>query len=169
MFSKMDDNFYRNLKKYRVVKGYTQQDIATEIGVSLRQVQRWEKDVIPDISTIQKLSDLIDYDLLTTFQDVNIVNEPMTALEKSIRKPKISTQVPSIPFLPVKTQGGYVKNYDQVQYMDTLEKYALPPGVDPRGAEWMYFEVDGDSMEGTFFKGDIIMASLVPMMDWEII
>ena len=53
-----------------------------------------------------------------------------------------------------------------MDYIESLEKDALPPGVNPAGAMWSYFEVDGDSMEPTFFAGDIILASMLPHEDW---
>lgn len=51
-------------------------------------------------------------------------------------------------------------------FLETLEKYALPPGIDYRGAAWRYFEIEGESMEPTFMSGDIILASMVPQLDW---
>ena len=71
-----------------------------------------------------------------------------------------------VPLVPVKARAGYVASYDQVDYINTLEKYALPPGVTPHGAIWRYFEVDGDSMEPTFTKDDVVLASMVPTEDW---
>lgn len=104
----------------------------------------------------------------TILQSSPLDNQVLSsAAERSIRKPKTTSSPVTIPFLPIKAQGGYVKSYDQMQYMETLDRFALPPGVDHRGAEWMYFEVDGDSMEGTFTPGDILLASLVPQMDWD--
>ncbi|MGN6354613.1 MAG: S24 family peptidase [Parafilimonas sp.] len=72
-----------------------------------------------------------------------------------------------VPLVPVKAQAGYVRAYDQQTYIDTLEKYALPPGVNPRGAVWRYWEVEGDSMEPVFYSGDIILTSQVHQFDWE--
>jgi phage repressor protein C with HTH and peptisase S24 domain len=66
-----------------------------------------------------------------------------------------------------KAHAGYVKSYDQVDYLETLEKYSLPPGVNPMGAVWSYFEVDGDSMEPTLSSGDFVLASMLPVEDWE--
>ncbi|MDB5250980.1 MAG: hypothetical protein JWP27_149, partial [Flaviaesturariibacter sp.] len=38
--------------------------------------------------------------------------------------------------------------------------------VNPTGAVWSYFEVDGESMEPTLYAGDIILASMLPHEDW---
>jgi phage repressor protein C with HTH and peptisase S24 domain len=50
--------------------------------------------------------------------------------------------------------------------VDTLDQYSLPPGVNPTGAIWRYFEIDGDSMEPTLGSGDVVLASMVPTEDW---
>jgi phage repressor protein C with HTH and peptisase S24 domain len=42
----------------------------------------------------------------------------------------------------------------------------LPPGVNPIGAVWRYFEIDGDSMEPTLSSGDVVLATMVSVEDW---
>ena len=65
-----------------------------------------------------------------------------------------------------RSQAGYVKGYEQTDFIETLEKYSLPPGVNPAGAVWRYFEIDGDSMEPTLSAGDIVLATMVHHEDW---
>lgn len=83
------------------------------------------------------------------------------------RLPKTEQRKNMAPLVPVKAQAGYVRAIDQETFMDTLEQYALPPGVNPHGAIWRYWEVEGDSMEPAFHNGDIILTSQVHQMDWE--
>jgi phage repressor protein C with HTH and peptisase S24 domain len=71
-----------------------------------------------------------------------------------------------VPLVGIKAQAGYIKGFEQVDYMDTLEQYSLPPGVNPIGAVWRYFEIDGESMEPTLYAGDVVLATLVPVEDW---
>ncbi|HET7896377.1 MAG TPA: S24 family peptidase, partial [Flavisolibacter sp.] len=71
-----------------------------------------------------------------------------------------------VPLVGIKAQAGYVKSFEQVDFIDTLEQYSLPPGVNPIGAIWRYFEVDGDSMEPTFSSTDVVLATMVPHEDW---
>lgn len=71
-----------------------------------------------------------------------------------------------VPLVGIKAQAGYVKGFEQTDFIETLEKYSLPPGVNPKGLEWSYFEVDGDSMEPTISAGDILLTSLLPHEDW---
>jgi transcriptional regulator with XRE-family HTH domain len=72
-----------------------------------------------------------------------------------------------VPLVAIKAQAGYVKGFEQVDYIDALEQYSLPPGVNPTGAIWRYFEVDGESMEPTLFAGDVLLASMLPHEDWK--
>ncbi|MGN6166416.1 MAG: S24 family peptidase [Flavisolibacter sp.] len=71
-----------------------------------------------------------------------------------------------VPLVGIKAQAGYVKGYEQTDFLEALEKYSLPPGVNPVGAVWRYFEIDGDSMEPTLSSGDVVLATMVPADDW---
>ena len=71
-----------------------------------------------------------------------------------------------VPLVGIKAQAGYVKGYEQTDFLETLDRYSLPPGVNPAGAVWRYFEVDGDSMEPTLSATDFILATMVPAEDW---
>lgn len=87
--------------------------------------------------------------------------------ERLARKNHISNKPFMVPLVPVKAQAGYVRAIDQSRFIDTLEEYAMPPGVNPVGAIWRYWEVEGESMEPAFKSGDIILTSQVHQMDWE--
>ena len=93
--------------------------------------------------------------------------KPLSFIEQRRHKKQQSRDPFLVPLVPVKAQAGYVKAIDQEVFMDTLEKYALPPGVNPHGAVWRYWEVEGESMEPAFHSGDIILTSQVHQMDWE--
>jgi phage repressor protein C with HTH and peptisase S24 domain len=96
--------------------------------------------------------------------DTNVENQSYT--EKR-RKQKITSKIPMAPLIPIKAQAGYVKAIDQQMYIETMEQFALPPGVNPHGANWAYWEIEGNSMEPVFKQGDIILTSQVHQMDWE--
>lgn len=49
------------IKKLRVEKGYTQEDVATFLGVAPQTVYKYEKGINePDVATISKLADFFD-------------------------------------------------------------------------------------------------------------
>ena len=86
---------------------------------------------------------------------------------KQIQTLKNQTSEFLVPLVGIKAQAGYVKGFEQTDFINTLERYSLPPGVNPKGLEWSYFEVDGDSMEPTLSAGDILLTSLLPHEDWK--
>ena len=86
---------------------------------------------------------------------------------KQIQTLKNQTSEFLVPMVGIKAQAGYVKGFEQTDFIDTLQRYSLPPGVNPKGLEWSYFEVDGDSMEPTLSAGDILLTSLLPHEDWK--
>lgn len=110
--------------------------------------------------------------LLTGEGDM-LVNQSVTPPENktdyltSRRNQKLAVNNFLVPLIPVKAQAGFLRAIDQTVYIDGLDKYALPPGIDPYGAIWAYWEVQGDSMEPTFYDGDYILATQVPRMDWD--
>ena len=173
------------LKKAREEKRITQAEMADRIarglkrGYSLRQYQRLEDGQFPKykmnaIEEVDKilgtrLADII-YDKKIHFSaDDEVFQKRDTESDylKQRRVQKNSIQPYLVPLVPMKAIAGYIKSYDQIEFLDTLEKYALPPGVSPIGAVWQYFEISGDSMEPTFQSGDVVLASQVPYDDWQ--
>jgi phage repressor protein C with HTH and peptisase S24 domain len=71
-----------------------------------------------------------------------------------------------VPLVGIKAQAGYIRGFEETDYVETLDKYSLPPGVNPTGAIWRYFEIDGESMEPTFNCGDVVLGTMVPHEDW---
>ena len=155
------------LRDYKNAQGWTQQQMAEFLEVGYRTYQDIEKtgvikkaDVLTRILEKTQVS-LDDYSRET--KKTARINDDYLATRRNF---KTTSQPYLVPMVPFKAQAGYVRAFDQVEFLDTLEKYALPPGVDPRGAVWRYFEVEGDSMEPTFHSGDIVLASMVPREDW---
>lgn len=166
-----------NIKNIRQLYNLTQEEFATALGITRELVNKMEKGKCA-ISRATKMlinsfleerkSENYSHEVVS---DVQIFGAPSTKkhhlpyyLER--REQKKETKPLEVPLVGIKAQAGYVKGFEQVDYMDTLEKYSLPPGVNPTGAVWSYFEVDGESMEPTLFAGDIILASMLPHEDW---
>lgn len=164
-----------NLKQIREICNLNQTEFAKELGVSREYVNKMENgkcDVKKKVT--QKLQQFMEARQADGFlPDVEMVGiaHPMPATfnipyVEQRREKKVEKTLIEVPLVAQKAQAGYAKSYDQVDYLDTLEKYALPPGVKGTGAVWSYFEVDGDSMEPTFFAGDVVLATLLPHEDW---
>jgi len=168
------ENSY-NLMDIRQLYGLNQTDFARKANMSRELVSKIENGKVemkkPTWKKVQRF--LQDNPLTKNSQDVNILGMPShfhsqsrhTYLE-SRREHKNDLVSQLVPLVGIKAQAGYVKAYEQVDYMGTLKKYSLPPGVNSLGAIWRYFEVDGDSMEPTLSAGDVILATMVHPEDW---
>lgn len=138
--------------------------IAKETGFSKSNVSRYLKgDLQPSANFLKVFYEWFQKSNQNVSRETN---EPKSFLEQR-RQQKNKSEPFMVPLVPVKAQAGYVTAMDQEVYVDTLEKYALPPGVNPQGAVWRYWEIEGRSMEPEYKDGDVLLTSQVPYMDWE--
>jgi phage repressor protein C with HTH and peptisase S24 domain len=166
-----------NIKNIRQLYNLTQEEFALALGITRELVNKMEKGK----SGVSKATRLLIQKFLEerkseenshemTFLGIPSQREvrradPMPYFQER-RDQKQTPKMVLVPLVGIKAQAGYIKGYEHVDYMDTLEKYSLPPGVNGAGAVWSYFEVDGDSMEPTFSPSDMILASMLPQEDW---
>jgi signal peptidase I len=92
--------------------------------------------------------------------------EPETYQVKRRRHKENSVDQFLVPFVDIPAQAGYKKAYQQRDYIASLKKYPILPDVDPTGAVWRYFQVEGDSMEPEIMSGDVLLCSQVNREDW---
>lgn len=164
-----------NLKEIRQLYNLTQEEFALALGITREMVNKMEKGKCAvSKGTAALLQQFVqdrqrdnfspDVEMLGAAHP-NPLKSPIPYVEQ--RREKKQEKVPvQVPLIAQKAQAGYIKSYDHTDYLETLEKYSLPPGVNGTGAVWSYFEVDGDSMEPTFSSGDIVLASMLPPEDW---
>lgn len=152
------------IKKVREEKGYTQQQLADLLDIKIRNYQHIEAGRFPKyknavIGKLEKVLGVQVYDKIYGFDDnvlkdaeqhlipagITLIDSQSDAKQyiKHRRDLKNGGQSFMVPFVNTKVQAGYIKAMDSIEYSNTLQKYSLPPGVDPLGAEWLYFEVDG--------------------------
>lgn len=164
-----------NIKKIRELYGLTQEQLAVSLGVTRELINKIEKGRTKlSRNTSLRLekfvkdreSEFYSHEAAAPGQQVSSELEHLPYLIQR-REQKVERKTTWVPLVGVKAQAGYVRGYEQVDFMEGLEKYSLPPGVHPGGAQWSYFEIDGDSMEPTFSSGDIILASMVHTEDWQ--
>ena len=165
-----------NIKEIRQLYNLTQQELAVALGITRELVNKMEKGKMGvSKATSALLNQFIqsrksedNSQFSDELQFVGIPREKNALPYHLQRRVQKNEPVPFMaPLVGIRAQAGYVKGYEHADYLDTLEKYSLPPGVNPTGAVWSYFEVDGDSMEPTFYAGDILLASMVPHEDWK--
>jgi phage repressor protein C with HTH and peptisase S24 domain len=164
-----------NLIEIRRLLNMSQAEFAAQLNITRESVNKMERGK-SNLSkrTAVRLKQLLEKHSLGEFsQDVNILGK---ASQKSAnhslpyhlqRREQKAQDVPfRVPLVAIKAQAGYIKGYEQVDFMDGLEQYSLPPGINPTGAVWRYFEIDGDSMEPSLSAGDVVLATMVPVEDW---
>jgi phage repressor protein C with HTH and peptisase S24 domain len=166
-----------NLLEIRDLYGLNQADFAQKLHITREVVNKMEKGRMKvSKRTAARLQKFLQEHPVGQFSgDVNILGKssqqperkrPSLPFRQQLLQEKNEVTPYLVPLVGIKAQAGYVKGFEQVDYMDTLEQYSLPPGVNPIGAMWRYFEVDGDSMEPTFSTGDVVLATMVPHEDW---
>lgn len=161
----------------RELYGMNQSEFAKAIGYTREVINKVESGKIKAsrffVLEVQKF--INSHQQPDFSQDVNILGKASHSNGKqstisyldSRRIQKNETAEYLVPMVGIKAQAGYVKSYEQADFLETLDQYSLPPGVNPTGAVWRYFEIDGDSMEPTFSGGDIVLATMVPIEDWK--
>jgi DNA-binding XRE family transcriptional regulator len=164
------------LKEIRQSLGLNQNDFADKIAYSREVVSKIENGKM-DASKWFEAAVLKLYNLHKSGEfgsDVNILGKfshggsKRTAIPYMEQRQEYKNIASSylVPLVGIKAQAGYVKGFEETDFIETLDKYSLPPGVDRRGLEWNYFEVDGDSMEPSLSAGDVLLTSLLPQEDW---
>lgn len=170
-------NTVPNIKNIRQLYNLTQEEFALALGITRELVNKMEKGkcgvskgtkALLQQFVEERKSENISHETVSDVQIFGAPRQRSGSLPYYVerREQKKVTTAMEVPLVGIKAQAGYVKGFEQVDYMDTLEKYSLPPGVNPTGAVWSYFEVDGDSMEPTLYAGDLILASMLPHEDW---
>jgi phage repressor protein C with HTH and peptisase S24 domain len=170
------------LVELRELSGLTQGEFARAIGLTRELVNKMESGKAKiSKRTAERVKSFLEQHQAPDFsQDVNFTRPASQSSQNSHsrgsaaavpyylvrREQKNEDTFYLVPLVGIKAQAGYIQGFEQVDYVENLEKYSLPPGVNPAGAVWRYFEIDGDSMEPTLCAGDVVLATMVPAEDW---
>ena len=160
------------LKDARKSKELTQQQVADAIGIGLRDYQHYEAGRFPKhkrgaVPALEKLLEIDIYDKIYHSDNSEYnVSEPSAPYLSKRRILKNEKGPLMVPLVSVSAQAGYSKSYDHSDFINQLEHYPILPGVDPHGAIWRYFQVDGDSMHDVLENGTFVLSSQVPKEDW---
>ena len=162
---------HEKIEQARISAGFTQEQMANKLDISRTTYIYWERKT-PSIDKIKKVAEVLDlpveYFLDENFNNVELNTTAESEAQYLARRRRIKNAEEEfrVPLVTVKARAGYTHSYDSVDLINSLDKYAIPPGVSHSGAIWRYFEVDGDSMEDALSTGDMILCSQVPQEDW---
>jgi phage repressor protein C with HTH and peptisase S24 domain len=154
------------LRDFRLSKDWTQTQMAEFLEVGFRTYQDIEKS-----GTVKKNDVLVRIGNKTgidaqLFSHGTSNNNDISYMATR-RQKKMLSEPFLVPLVPVKAQAGYASSYDNSDFLNNLELYPILPGINPRGAVWRYFEIQGDSMEPGLYGSDLVLVSMVPPEDWQ--
>jgi transcriptional regulator with XRE-family HTH domain len=144
----------KNLKYLRKLRGWTQEEFATKLGIKRSLVGAYEEErAEPRIDIIEIISDLFKVtldDLLR--KDLSEVKGNYLAKRRQL---KMMSESNVIHFVPVKAAAGYLAGYADTEFLDELNTFTLPM---LSGGTYRAFEIIGDSMLPTP-SGSVIVGS----------
>jgi phage repressor protein C with HTH and peptisase S24 domain len=167
----------KEIKRLRLKAHLSAEKAAGLIGIDAERLRKWEaKDLEPRADDAKTIKDFfgLELDQLNTLQSFNFFqNVPRETsndkkpFHKERQENKMTVSTYLVPLVQIKAQAGYIMSHEFADFIEELEKYPMAPGINPRGTEWRWFEVQGESMEPTLFEGDYILCSFVPGEDWK--
>lgn len=148
----------QNLKYLRKQKGWTQEELAEQLGIKRSLVGAYEEErAEPRLDITQLICDMFKLSL-EDFLFKDLSGSRMSYLQKR-RAAKLGEDKKSIiQLVPIKAAAGYLTGYSDPGFIDELNTFTLPmltPG------DYRAFEITGDSMLPTP-GGSIIVGEKVP-------
>lgn len=133
-------SFQVNLKKYRELKGWSQEEFAKRLGVKQSTVGMWESGANkPRIKTLEKITSLLEI----TSNDLMSNALPFSYQEKN------SLKIPIFGYIPAGVPMEAIE--DILDYEEAPESWAVG------GKEFFGLKIKGDSMEPEYRDGDVII------------
>ena len=146
----------QNLKYLRKLRGWTQEEFATKLGIKRSLIGAYEEeradprlDVLEILADIFKLS--LDELLLKDLSDTT-----GTYLSRRRQQKMMTAERNVIHFVPVKAAAGYLASYADTEFIDELNTFTLPMLA---GGNYRAFEIIGDSMLPTPSIGKVNVLS----------
>ena len=151
----------QNLKYLRKLRGWTQEEFATKIGIKRSLIGAYEEErADPRLDVLEILADMfklsLDELLLKDLSDTTA-----TYLSRRRQQKMMAVERNVIHFVPVKAAAGYLASYADTEFIDELNTFTLPMLA---GGNYRAFEIIGDSMLPTP-SGSIIVGEKIENTD----
>lgn len=147
----------KNMKYLRKLRGWTQEEFATKLGIKRSLVGAYEEErAEPRIDVLEILCDIFKLTLDDLLRSDLSESKGSNYLSKR-RAMKLSGGRSEIPFVPVKAAAGYLAGYGDPEFIDELNTFTLPM---MSGGNYRAFEIVGDSMLPTP-SGSVIVGEKV--------
>lgn len=150
----------QNLKYLRKLRGLTQEEFASRLGIKRSLLGAYEEErADPRFEVLETVSDLFKVSLDELMRS-DLSEQKGSYLAKR-RAQKMAADKNEITFVPVKAAAGYLNGYADPEFIDELNTFTLPmlaPG------NYRAFEIVGDSMMPTP-SGSVIVGEKVDDME----
>lgn len=150
----------KNLKYLRKLRGWTQEEFATRLGIKRSLLGAYEEErAEPRLDVLETVSEIFKLTLDELF--LSELGETKGNYLAKRRAQKLASGTNEISFVPVKAAAGYLAGYSDPEYIDELNTFTLPmlaPG------NYRAFEIVGDSMLPTP-SGSIIIGEMTENLD----
>jgi len=152
----------QNLKYLRKLRGWTQEEFATKLGIKRSLIGAYEEErADPRLDVLEILADIfkltLDELLLKDLSDTTGTYLSRRRQQKMM----MATERNIIHFVPVKAAAGYLASYADTEFIDELNTFTLPMLA---GGNYRAFEIIGDSMLPTP-SGSIIVGEKIDNTD----
>jgi len=150
----------QNLKYLRKLRGWTQEEFSTKLGIKRSLLGAYEEErADPRIDVLEIVCDIFKLTLDDILRkDLSETKGNYIAKRRNL---KLATGRPDIPFVPVKAAAGYLAGYADPEFVDELNTFTLPMLA---GGNYRAFEIVGDSMLPTP-SGSVIVGEKVDSID----
>lgn len=151
----------QNLKYLRKLRGWTQEEFATKLGIKRSLIGAYEEErADPRLEVLEIVADIFKLSLdELLLKDVS--NTGTSFLAKRRQQKMMTAERNIIHFVPVKAAAGYLAGYADTEFIDELNTFTLPMLA---GGNFRAFEIIGDSMMPTP-SGSIIVGEKIEGTD----
>ncbi len=139
----------------------SQQEFASRIGITQGALSQLESQKSKlSLDSLLKINRVfgVDCNWLVTGEG-DIFYQPDKREPQSMDNHLGMTREGYIPLVRGEAHAGYIENYLDEKYLDTLEVYKIP-GYEAGG--YRLFEVEGDSMIPSIYPGEIVVSERLP-------
>lgn len=150
----------KNLKYLRKLRGWTQEEFATRLGIKRSLLGAYEEErAEPRLDVLEMVSETFKLTLDELF--LSELGETKGNYLAKRRAQKLASGTNEISFVPVKAAAGYLAGYSDPEYIDELNTFTLPMLA---AGNYRAFEIVGDSMMPTP-SGSIIIGEMTDNLD----
>lgn len=147
----------QNLKYLRKLRGWTQEEFATKLGIKRSLIGAYEEErADPRLDVLEILADIFKLSLDELLLK-DLSNNADNYLAKRRQQKMMTADRNVIHFVPVKAAAGYLASYADTEFIDELNTFTLPMLA---GGNYRAFEIIGDSMLPTP-SGSIIVGEKI--------